>query len=100
MRDDLVELHDEAGLEYDDAFDWYLQRSEDAASDFDEEVNRAFVEISQSPRRWALGSHSCRRYLLQKFPYTVVYRGRLYGTVQVIAIAHASRKPGYWKHRL
>jgi plasmid stabilization system protein ParE len=96
----LVELHNETGLEYDDAFDWYLQRSEDAAWDFDHEVDRAFAEIAENPRRWALGTHSCRRYLLKKFLYIVVYRERPSESVQVIALPHTSRKPGYWKHRL
>ena len=76
MRDDLVDIHVEAGLEYDEAFNWYLQRSEDAALDFDREVDGAFAEIAQEPERWALGSYSCRRFLLQKFPYSVIYRER------------------------
>lgn len=100
MRDDLVDLHVEAGLEYDEAFNWYMQRSEDAALDFDREVDGAFAEIAQEPERWALGSYSCRRFLLQKFPYSVIYRERPSGRVQVVAIAHASRRPGFWKHRL
>jgi hypothetical protein len=36
-----VEFHNDAGAEYDAAFDWYLERSNDAALDFDGEVHRA-----------------------------------------------------------
>jgi hypothetical protein len=33
-----------------------------------------------------------------RFPYGVIYR--LSGdTVEIVAVMHLSRKPGYWKHR-
>jgi len=50
-----VDLHDEASAEYDAAFDWYLERSPDAALRFDAEVERAIAEISKAPKRWAIG---------------------------------------------
>jgi hypothetical protein len=34
----LLEFHEEAGTEYDAAFDWYLERSVEAALEFDTEV--------------------------------------------------------------
>ena len=100
MRTDLVEIHEEAAAEYDAAFDWYLQRSSDAASEFDKEVNQALADIVCAPQRWAIGAHSTRRFLLKKFPYVVIYRESYSESVQVLAIAHASRKPGYWKRRI
>jgi len=48
-----VELHEEAAAEYDAAFDWYLQRSPDAAQNLDAEFERALAEIAQVPQRWA-----------------------------------------------
>jgi toxin ParE1/3/4 len=100
MRTDLVEIHEEAAAEYDAAFDWYLQRSPDAALAFDKEVDQAFVDIVKAPGRWAIGTNSTRRFILRKFPYVVVYREHPAGGLQVLAFAHTSRKPGYWKHRL
>jgi len=35
--DSFVEFHDEASAEYDAAFDWYLERSSDAALKFVED---------------------------------------------------------------
>jgi plasmid stabilization system protein ParE len=99
MRTD-VDLHEEAASEYDTAFDWYLERSPDAASKFDAEADRAFSEIVLFPRRWALGPYSTRRFLLRRFPFTVIYREKARGEIQIIAIAHTSRRPGYWKERL
>jgi len=100
MRDSRVELHDDAAVEYDAAFDWYLERSTEAALKFDAEVERGLMQILKAPRRWAAGPHQTRKFLLRQFPYIVIYRERTPGEIQVIAIAHTSRKPGYWKQRL
>ncbi|MBP88756.1 MAG: hypothetical protein CMJ64_18930 [Planctomycetaceae bacterium] len=43
--------------------------------------------------------HGTRRYLLERFPYFVVYR-ETEEKLQVIAIAHGKRKPGYWRRRV
>ena len=41
----------------------------------------------------------CRRMILTGFPFSLIYR--LDGDViEVVAFAHHSRKPGYWKDRL
>ena len=100
MRTDLVEIHEEAAAEHDASFDWYLQRSEDAALAFDREVDHALADIKQAPQRWPIGANSTRRFVLRKFPYVVVYREHPAGSLQVLAFAHTSRMPEYWKHRL
>jgi len=96
----VLELHEEAGAEYDAAFDWYLERSPDAALKFDAEFDRALAEIVQAPQRWASGPHHTRRFLLRKFPFILIYRERDGRAIQVLAVAHTSRKPGYWKGRI
>jgi toxin ParE1/3/4 len=94
-----VELHEEAAADYDVAFDWYLERSHDAAVSFDAEFERALGEITQAPQRWATGPFQTRRFLLRRFPYLVVYRELDSMIVQILAVAHTSRKPDYWKDR-
>jgi plasmid stabilization system protein ParE len=94
-----VEFHEAASLEFEAAFEWYLERSEPVASRFADELNRAVSEISESPQRWSLGVHGTRRCLLRRFPFAVVYR-ELPSIVQVLAVAHGHRRPGYWKQRL
>jgi len=100
MPTDAAEFHEEATAEYDAAFDWYLERSPDAALRFDAEVDRALAQIIAAPRRWAAGPHSTRRLLLRRFPFTLTYRERSSGDIQILAVAHTSRKPGYWKKRM
>lgn len=42
--------------------------------------------------------YGTRRVPLRRFPYFVVYRERE-EDIHIIAVAHTSRKPGYWRHR-
>jgi len=95
-----IKFHDEAAAEYDAAFDWYVERSPDAAGRFDAEVDRALQQILQNPQRWTTGPSGSRRYLLRKFPFLLIYRELSPRTVQIIAVAHTSRKPGFWKQRI
>jgi len=96
---DFAQFHEEASAEYDAAFDWYLERSPDTALKFDAEVDRALTQISEAPQRWASGPHGTRRFLLRQFPFVLIYRERAAAEIQVVAVAHTSRKPGYWKQR-
>ena len=40
-----------------------------------------------------------RRVPLRRFPFFVIYREREHD-VQIIALAHTSRRPNYWRSRL
>lgn len=39
-----------------------------------------------------------RRFPLRRFPYSIIYQLRP-DEIRVIALAHQSRKPGYWQRR-
>ncbi len=67
MPSRVAKFHEEASAEYDAAFDWYLERSPDAALRFDAEVDRALAQIIEASQRWAAGPHSTRRFLLRQF---------------------------------
>jgi len=99
MASKKIEFHEEAALESEAALDWYLERSPLAASKFADAISRGMDMIVEAPRRWPMGNHGTRRFILQRFPFAIVYR-ELPSTIQVLAIAHARRKPGYWKQRL
>jgi plasmid stabilization system protein ParE len=55
MPTESAKFHEEAIAEYDAAFDWYLNRSPDAARKFDNEVDRALAQMVHASRRWAVG---------------------------------------------
>ena len=40
-----------------------------------------------------------RRVPLRRFPFFIIYRERE-DDVQIVALAHTSRRPNYWRHRL
>lgn len=98
MTQPALEFHPEAIAEARAARSWYAQRSTAAANAFMEEVDHAVEQISAAPDRWPIFAGSARRYLLRRFPYMVVYRQTDTG-IQVLAVAHARRRPGYWKKR-
>ena len=93
-------FHEEASMDYDAAFDWYLARSADAALKFDAEIDHALTLITAAPERWLVGPFGTRRFILRKFPFILFYREQPRGNIQVVAVAHTSRKPRYWKQRL
>ena len=94
-----VEFLEEASAEYEAAFDWYFARSESSASKFASELAQAIAMIAEAPQRWPAGPYGTRKFLLHRFPYAVLYR-ELPSVIQVLAIAHGHRRPGYWKTRI
>jgi plasmid stabilization system protein ParE len=92
-------LHPEAWREFEAADDWYLSRSPDASLAFLSDVSDALTTISEAPQRWPKYLHGTRRFVLQRFPFSVVYLDDP-ELLTVIAIAHSKRKPGYWKRRI
>jgi toxin ParE1/3/4 len=81
------------------AWRWYLRRSPRTATRFQGEIDRAVAEIGATPDRWSPHLYGPRAFKLRKFPYLVVYLPSS-SLVQVIAVAHGSRRPGYWRRRL
>jgi len=94
-----VQVHPEAEAEADRAFEWYWTQSESAALRFDAELRDAYKTLRRSPRMCAPYQHGTRRVMLDKFPYFVVFR-ELLRKIQIVAVAHAKRSPGYWAKRL
>jgi plasmid stabilization system protein ParE len=95
----VAQFHPEAIAEARAAAQWYRVRNESAADAFLSEPDRAVEEISQNPQTWPLYAAGTRRFLLKRFPFSVIYR-ELSGHIEVVAVAHGRRKPGYWKTRL
>ena len=77
---------------------WYTERSPGAARAFTAEVNACVERIRAAPERWPQYVHGTRRYLFPHFPYSLVYRIRN-GELEIVAVAHHRRRPGYWRDR-
>ena len=94
-----VDVHPEAEAEADQAFEHYWIESQFAAFGFDNELREAFKRLRTGPSTGAPYLHGTRRILLNRYPFSVVFRERLHD-IQIIAVAHAKRRPGYWAKRL
>jgi len=91
-------VHRLAAEEAERAANWYRQRSPKAAARFLAEINQVIGSILDAPQRWPVDSFGNRKVRLPCFPFSIVYRETT-DTIQVLAIAHGRRRPGYWKDR-
>jgi plasmid stabilization system protein ParE len=94
-----VEYHEGAIADVRGTVAWYRKRSPKAAADFIEELNRSVDTIREAPDRWPVGKNNTRRFLLWRFPFTIIYSEEQ-SIVTIWAVAHASRRPEYWARRL
>lgn len=94
-----VALHPEAQREYRSAVAWYRQRSPSAARRFVAEVDRVVTQIGAHPESYGWHDDEFREAMVRRFPYVVLYRVRPTGDVLIVAVAHTSREPGYWRGR-
>jgi plasmid stabilization system protein ParE len=93
-----IELHPAATREAAQAFQWYASRSARAAERFADALDRAIGQVQERPQSFPLHLAGTRRCLLSRYPYLVVFR-ELDDRIQVIAVAHGRRRPGYWTRR-
>ena len=94
-----VDFHPLARSEADAAFDYYRERSPRAAEAFYLELEVGCSAIQESPTTWPEYLWGTRCYLLRRFPFVIVYRMAEH-QIEIIAVAHGRRKPGYWASRL
>jgi plasmid stabilization system protein ParE len=78
---------------------WYAERSASAAAGFSQEIDEAEAAIAEFPEAWPPFDHGTRRYMLRRYPFNVVYRMEP-RRILIVAVAHAHRRPGYWKSRV
>jgi plasmid stabilization system protein ParE len=91
--------HPEASEEIDEAFSWYAMRSAQAADGFYEELFPAVNRVRQQPGLFPQYVNGTQRVVLHHYPFSVVFRN-LPSEIQIVAVARAKRRPGYWRVRL
>jgi toxin ParE1/3/4 len=94
------QFSDPASQDLAEAVRWYEQQRSGLGAELLGAVSAAVEQIrahpeSGTPRPSRPG---IRQVLVPRFPYSVVYQVRD-GAVRVIAVAHTSRRPDYWRHR-
>ncbi|XVJ71220.1 MAG: type II toxin-antitoxin system RelE/ParE family toxin [Rhizobacter sp.] len=92
-------LSPEAAEELAEAVTFYAeQASTSVAAAFLAEFTRAASMIAANPGLGTRTSRERRLFPLHRFPYSLVYRSEDDG-VRIGAVAHHSRRPGYWRAR-
>ena len=94
-----VRFHRLAAREYHDSLSWYAHRSKRAARQFRDEILRLIHLIETVSNQGSIYQGVYRWMRFRGFPY-VVYYGPIGSTdIVLYAVAHARRRPGYWRRR-
>jgi plasmid stabilization system protein ParE len=93
------EFHDAAQAELTESAAWYERRRVGLGEQFIRAVFDAIQLIRSNPLTWRKIHGDVRWLRVRRFPFAVIYRVRE-STIQIIAVMHYSRKPGYWTGRL
>jgi len=92
-------VYREAELELWQAVDYYEAKLGGLGLDLEQEVRRALADIQEAPDRWPTRRYGTRWHLLHRFPYAIHYL-ELQDAIWIVAVAHTSRIPYYWRKRL
>jgi plasmid stabilization system protein ParE len=88
-----------AKQELQDATDWYAARRPGLDQKFLNSIDAAIQSIIAHPRTWPDAGFGTQKYGTTQFPYSIIYTCND-DEITIIAVAHTSRRPGYWRSRL
>lgn len=98
MPSDLV-IVPAAERDLDEAFRYYEDRMVGLGDDFLERVAVALRQIAEFPEAKRLVTKTCRRSLIERFPYAIFYASDP-GVVTIFGVLHTASGPGKWRRRL
>jgi hypothetical protein len=93
-----VTYENAARLEGNDAADWYEKQQPGLGTRFLSQWKLAENRMIASPEIHRCFEGELRKCRFEIFPYALVFRIRG-DKLQVIAVMHMSRNPGYWRER-
>jgi plasmid stabilization system protein ParE len=97
-----IRIGQEAEAEMAEAARWYEAHRAGLGIEFLEAVDDAVVRIAEMPRMGSpisgVADQAIRRRAVRRFPYHVIYL-ELPDRLQILAVAHDRRRPGYWVGR-
>ena len=76
----------------------YEQQAPGLGADFLSAVMETRDLLRRHPRAGPIVQGDARRLVLRRFPYSVVY-SLVGGEPRILAVAHQSRSPTYWRDR-
>ena len=92
-------FHPDVSSEIKASYNWYQEQAVGLGEDFLNELEPAYQVIIEFSGAWPIFQNGFRRFLLSKFPFSIIYRENE-DTIYIVAVMHNSRKPGYWLKRI
>jgi plasmid stabilization system protein ParE len=99
MKRKRIRIQSQAQQEINQAFDWYFRRNPEAAGAFLTEIGASLAQIASHPQLYPIYTKNTRRRVLAGFPYSVIFQEKD-DVILIVAVAHAKRRPGYWRRRI
>jgi plasmid stabilization system protein ParE len=89
-----------ARAEFEAAAEWYEAHADGLGGKFIDSIDEIVGRISAAPGEFPTwdGDRRFKRAVAQRFPYVIFFR-ELSCDIEVTAVAHAAREPGYWQRR-
>lgn len=94
-----VRFEEDAQAELFEAALYYDQQQLGLGDAFGQAVERAVGKVAADPSRFPIVIDGVQRCRVARFPYCVYFLA-LGEVLYVVAVAHHSRQPDYWKDRL
>jgi plasmid stabilization system protein ParE len=94
-----ITFHPEARSEYLAVLQRYIGLSDRVGRSFQDEFARCVALIESGPEQWPIFESPVRFLRLRRFPYVIYFERVSDERTQVLAVAHGSRCPGYWRYR-
>lgn len=94
-----VRIEEGAEDELAGSVDFYEHQRSGLGLEFALATSTAVRAIRANPTLCALLKDGTRRYVMERFPFTIRYMD-LPDEIWIIAFAHTSREPNYWRPRL
>ena len=82
-----------------EAVPFYGSREEGVEDPFLAAINRHVREIASAPQRFPKVGRDIRRCVVRKYPFIIFFKDHP-DHVRILAIAHTSRHPDYWRARI
>lgn len=93
-----VAWHPQALAEADAAAAFYRERQSALALRFLSSLDETLARITLNPRIYREVEPGVRKCRMKTFPFAIVYRCNK--TIEILAVMHLRRQPGYWRDRL
>ena len=95
-----IDFHRLAISEARHAWRWYARVSQALAARFMTALDAAVAAVEANPVGHPPYLHGTRVCRIKRFPYRIVYLELASDRFLAVAVAHARRRPGYWRQRL